>query len=123
MADIGNIKNFFVTWFDASASTPYGVSEDITDEVLAISFTDTGSGQVNECILKVSGAFGNFISDSSNPTVTVSGGGGMGATATAVVSGGSLIEVNVSNPGLEVDLEEVDPPQCSHIVGDLDLDR
>ncbi len=99
MADIGNIKNFFVTWFDASASTPYSVSEDITDEVLAISFTDTGSGQVNECVLKVSGAFGRFISDSSNPTVTVSGGGGMGATATAVTSGGSLIAVNVSNPG------------------------
>ncbi len=99
MADIGNIKNFFVTWFDASASTPYSVSEDITNEVLAISFTDTGSGQVNECILKVSGAFGNFISDSSNPTVTVSGGGGTGATATAVISGSVLIEVNVSNPG------------------------
>jgi hypothetical protein len=33
------------------------------------------------------------------------------------------VYVNVSNPGLEVGLEEVDPPLCSHIVGDLDLDR
>lgn len=63
MADIGNIKNFFVTWFDASASPPYSVSEDITDDVMAVSFTDTGSGHVNECILKLSAVFGNYISD------------------------------------------------------------
>lgn len=67
MADIGNIKNFFVTWFDAS--TNYLANADITNDVLSVSFTDTGSGQVNECILKLSGAFGNFISSSGSKTV------------------------------------------------------
>jgi len=59
LADIGNIKNFFVTYFSALSS--YTTTQDITEEVLGISFTDTGSGQVNECILKLTGAFGNFI--------------------------------------------------------------
>jgi hypothetical protein len=67
MADIGNIKNFFVTWYDESDG--YVTNSDITEDVLGISFTDTGSGQVNECILKLSGAFGNFISSSGTPTV------------------------------------------------------
>ena len=67
MANIGNIKNFFVTWFDES--TNYTTSQDITTDVLGVSFTDTGSGQVNECILKLSGAFGNFISDSGSKSV------------------------------------------------------
>ena len=97
MANIGNIKNFFVTWYDASDS--YITTEDMTGEVLAISFTDTGSGEVNSCVLKLSGAFGNFITDNTLPTVTISGGGGTGATATAVTSGGSLVAVNVANPG------------------------
>jgi hypothetical protein len=97
MADIGNIKNFFVTWFDATDS--YVTTEDMTDDVLAISFTDTGSGEVNSCVLKLSGAFGNFITDTTRPTVTITGGGGTGATATAVTSGGSLTAVNVANPG------------------------
>ncbi len=97
MADIGNIKNFFVTFFDATDS--YVTTVDMTNDVLAVSFTDTGSGEVNSCVLKLSGAFGNFITDTSLPTVTITGGGGMGATATAVTSGGSLIAVNVANPG------------------------
>ena len=67
MANIGNIKNFFVTWFDET--TNYVTNDDITDEVLAVSFTDTGSGQINECILKLSGAFGNFISSTGTKTV------------------------------------------------------
>lgn len=67
MADIGNIKNFFVTWYDESDA--YVTNSDITDDVLGISFTDTGSGSVNECILKLSGAFGNFISSLGTPTV------------------------------------------------------
>jgi len=54
MADIGNIKNFFVTYFDATDS--YVTTQDITNEVLGISFTDTGSGEVNSCVLKLSGA-------------------------------------------------------------------
>ncbi len=97
MANIGNIKNFFVTYF--SASSNYTTTLDITNDVLGISFTDTGSGQVNECILKLTGAFGNFITDTTLPTVTITGGGGIGATATAVTSGGSLTAVNVVNPG------------------------
>jgi len=67
MADIGNIVNFFVTWFDESDG--YSTTTDITTDVLGISFTDTGSGQVNECILKLSGAFGNFISSLGTQTV------------------------------------------------------
>jgi len=67
MADIGNIKNFFVTWYDESDA--YVTNADITDDVLGISFTDTGSGSVNECILKLSGAFGNFISSLGTPAV------------------------------------------------------
>ena len=67
MANIGNIKNFFVDWFDESDN--YITTVDITTDVLGISFTDTGSGQVNECILKLSGAFGNFITDEGNQTV------------------------------------------------------
>jgi hypothetical protein len=67
MANIGNIVNFFVTWFDESDG--YVTTSDITTDVLGISFTDTGSGQVNECILKLSGAFGNFISSLGTPTV------------------------------------------------------
>ena len=67
MADIGNIKNFFVTWYDESNN--YVTTSDITTEVLGISFTDTGSGQVNECVLKLSGAFGNFITDEGTPIV------------------------------------------------------
>ena len=67
MADIGNIVNFFVTWFDESDS--YVTTSDITDDILGISFTDTGSGQVNECVLKLSGAFGNFITDNGVQTV------------------------------------------------------
>ena len=67
MANIGNIVNFFVTWFDAS--NLYNTSSDITEEVLGISFTDTGSGQVNECVLKLSGAFGNFITTEGTQNV------------------------------------------------------
>lgn len=67
MADIGNIKNFFVTWYDESDD--YVTTSDITGDVLGISFTDTGSGQVNECVLKLSGAFGNFITDEATATV------------------------------------------------------
>ena len=68
MADIGNIKNFFVKYYPVSDN--YTTSQDITDDVLGISFTDTGSGQVNECILKLTGAFGNFItSKGSKPVV------------------------------------------------------
>ncbi len=67
MVNIGNIKNFFVTWFDESDS--YVTSSDITNDVLGISFTDTGSGQVNECILKLSGVFGNFITSKGTPDV------------------------------------------------------
>ena len=67
MADIGNIKNFFVTWFDESDS--YVTTSDITDEVLGISFTDTGSGEVNSSVIKLSGAFGNFITDNGVPVV------------------------------------------------------
>ena len=67
MANIGNIVNFFVTWFDESDG--YTTTTDITTDVLGISFTDTGSGQVNECILKLSGAFGNFISSLGTQTV------------------------------------------------------
>lgn len=97
MANIGNIKNFFVTWFDESDD--YTTTLDMTNDVLGISFTDTGSGQVNSCVLKLSGAFGNFITDTTEPTVAVTGGGGTGATATAVTSGGSLTAVNVANEG------------------------
>ena len=67
MADIGNIKNFFVTWYDESDN--YVTNSDITGDVLGISFTDTGSGQVNECVLKLSGAFGNFITTEGISTV------------------------------------------------------
>ena len=67
MADIGNIKNFFVTWYDESDG--YTTTADITGDVLGISFTDTGSGQVNECVLKLSGAFGNFITSLGTATV------------------------------------------------------
>ena len=67
MADIGNIKNFFVTYFSASSS--YTTTLDITEDVLGISYTDTGSGQVNECILKLTGAFGNFITTKGSQPV------------------------------------------------------
>lgn len=69
MADIGNIKNFFVTWFDATDD--YSTTDDITDDVVGISFTDIGSGQINECVLKLTGAFGNFITDFNKTTPTV----------------------------------------------------
>jgi hypothetical protein len=69
LANIGNIKNFFVTYF--SASSDYTTTLDITEEVLGISFTDTGSGQVNECILKLSGVFGNFITTKGSQPVLV----------------------------------------------------
>lgn len=65
MANIGNIVDFFVTWFDESDG--YTTMSDITDSVLGISFTDTGSGKVNECIIKLTGAFGNFITDAPIP--------------------------------------------------------
>jgi len=67
MASIGNVVNFFVDWFDESDG--YTTTTDITGDVIAISFTDTGSGQVNECVLKLSGAFGNFITTEGTPTV------------------------------------------------------
>ncbi len=67
MASIGNIVDFFVTWHDESDG--YSTISDITSDVLAISFTDTGSGQVNECILKLSGAYGNFITTNGTQTV------------------------------------------------------
>ena len=67
MASIGNVVNFFVDWFDESDG--YVTTSDITGDVIAISFTDTGSGQVNECVLKLSGAFGNFITTEGTPTV------------------------------------------------------
>jgi len=67
VASIGNVVNFFVDWFDESDG--YVTTADITDAVIGISFTDTGSGQVNECILKLSGAFGNFITSLGAPAV------------------------------------------------------
>jgi len=67
LANIGNIKNFFVTYFTVSSS--YTTTQDITGDVLGISFTDTGSGQVNECILKLTGAFGNFITTKGSEPV------------------------------------------------------
>lgn len=67
MVSIGNIVDFFVTWYDESDG--YVTTSDITSDVIAISFTDTGSGEVNECILKLSGAFGNFITSVGTPTV------------------------------------------------------
>ena len=97
MANIGNIVNFFVTWYDESDG--YATSSDITGDVLGISFTDTGSGQVNECILKLSGAFGNFISNSGGPVISFTGGGGQGAAAEAVVSGGVITSITVTESG------------------------
>ncbi len=97
MADIGNIKNFFVTWFDESDG--YVTTSDITGDVLGISFTDTGSGQVNECVLKLSGAFGSFITNSGGPNISITGGGGLGALAEAVVSGGVITSITVIDGG------------------------
>jgi hypothetical protein len=50
------------------------------------------------------GVSGFLINDagagySSAPTVTLSGGGGTGATARAVIAGGSIAEIAVTNPG------------------------
>lgn len=67
MANIGNIVNFFVTWYDETDG--YSTTSDITESVIAVSFTDTGSGQVNECILKLSAAYGNFITTNGSATV------------------------------------------------------
>jgi len=67
MANIGNVKNFFVTWFDESSG--YATSSDITADVSGVSFTDTGSGKINSAVLKLSGAFGNFITDKGTPIV------------------------------------------------------
>ena len=67
MTSIGNVVDFFVDWFDESDG--YVTTADITNDVIGISFTDTGSGQVNECILKLSGVFGNFITSLGTPTV------------------------------------------------------
>ncbi|MCZ6583231.1 MAG: hypothetical protein O6761_08725, partial [Thaumarchaeota archaeon] len=69
MANIGNVKNFFVTQFDASDN--YVTTLDVTDEVLGISFTDTGSGQVNSCVLRLSGAFGNHITTKGSSAIIV----------------------------------------------------
>jgi len=97
VADIGNIKNFFVTWFDESDN--YTTTSDITEDVLGISFTDTGSGQVNNCVLKLTGAFGNFITNSGGPIISITGGGGSGALGEAVVSGEVITFITVNNGG------------------------
>jgi len=97
LADIGNIKNFFVTYF--SASSNYTTTLDLTDDVLGISFTDTGSGQVNECVLKLGGAFGNFITNVGGPNVAITGGSGVGALAEATVSGGIITAITVIDGG------------------------
>jgi len=97
MANIGNIVNFFVTWFDESDG--YVTSTDITNDVIGISFTDTGSGQVNECVLKLGGAFGNFITNVGGPNVSITGGGGIGALAEATVSAGVITSITVIDGG------------------------
>ena len=97
MASIGNIKDFFVTWFDATDS--YVTTADITDDIVAASFTDTGSGQVNESVLKLSGAFGRFITNSGGPIISITGGGGLGASGEAKVSGGIITEITVTAGG------------------------
>jgi len=97
MADIGNIKNFFVTWFDASDN--YSTTSDITTDVLGISFTDTGSGQVNECILKLSGTFGTFITNSGGPIISITGGNGTGAAGEAIVLSGIITSITVTDGG------------------------
>lgn len=97
MADIGNIKNFFVTWFDATDN--YSTTSDITTDVLGISFTDTGSGQVNESVLKLSGAFGNFITNAGGPIISITGGGGTGAAGEAKVTSGIITAITVTDGG------------------------
>ncbi len=97
MANIGNIVNFFVTWFDESDD--YVTTSDITNDVIGISFTDTGSGQVNECVLKLGGAFGNFITNSGGPNIAITGGGGIGALAEATVSAGVITSITVIDGG------------------------
>jgi len=55
-----NFTGLKITFFDETAN--YLVTRDITEEVLNIPlFTDTGSGEVNEAQIELSGAFGQFI--------------------------------------------------------------
>ena len=44
---------------------------------------------------------GSMSGYTSAPTVTITGGGGFGATATAAVSGGVVTGITVTNPGRE----------------------
>ncbi|MCH7589834.1 hypothetical protein IIB34_02215 [PVC group bacterium] len=55
-----NFTGLKITFFDETAN--YLVTRDITDEVIGMPlFTDTGSGEVNEAEIELSGAFGQFI--------------------------------------------------------------
>jgi len=68
MVDVGNVKNFTVTWFDQSDA--YVTTADITNDVIGIpQFTDKGSGSVNTAQLTLSADFGDFVTDNGTPAV------------------------------------------------------
>jgi len=58
-----NFTGLTVTWFDETVN--YVVTRDITNEVLAMPlFTEAMSGELNQAKIELSGAFGQFISNS-----------------------------------------------------------
>jgi len=65
-----NFTSLTVTWFDESDN--YVTTKDITNNVNSIPlFTDTGSGEVNECQMVLSGNFGDFISDEISSEIPI----------------------------------------------------
>lgn len=57
-----NFTNLVITWFKESFN--YATSKNVTENVISLPmFTDTGSGEVNEAQIVLSGNRGDFISD------------------------------------------------------------
>lgn len=86
-ATISNPVGFAVTVIDAYNIT-FSVGVNATS-----SGTLEASGVLNHVYVNAQGS--GYVS----PSITFSGGGGTGAAATAVVSGGKIISVTVTNPG------------------------
>ena len=110
-------------WDDASGGWDAPIDWDLTTPVFssAAHRTKTGSGIENMSIISCAGGAvllsqnpyalndsvytivvnGGGTGYSSNPNVAIVGGGGVGATATAVVSGGVIIGINVTSGGVD----------------------
>jgi len=105
-ADPGNFQED-LNWVELGTnSTPSETTEDFAEYSYSIPAKSGGVGTNGSGILEydvsvvasiaISGSMSGYT---SAPTVTITGGGGFGATATAAVSGGVVTGITVTNPG------------------------